>query len=156
MASTDSIQYRIADHIVTTMKLIKVSGGYKYTVPDNSCLLAASIMESPDLTKPSCFVDIADASPEEDQGHTIVWRFGYVVSFFNNHIGENPNINSDNANVIADVIKALKADVTRGGLCHYTEVGQCGPAYDMDTGRPYMYVNVECLTTLNATNPYST
>lgn len=155
MASTDSIQYRIAESIVTAMKLIKTTGGYKYTVPDNSCLIAPAIAENPDPTKPACFVDIMGGSPIEDQGHTIIWEYEYAITFVNVHTGDNPNINTDNANVAADIIKALKVDVYRGGLAQYTEIGECGNAWDANTGAFFVFVDVKCKTSVRANDPYT-
>ena len=156
MAATDSIQYRIAENIVTTLKLIKTTGGYKYTIPDANCLISAAMPEWPTKGSPAALVDILDSQPVEDQGHTIVESYRYMISFFNVHSGgENPAINDDNKNAVADIVKALKVDVSRGGLAHYTEKGQSGPAVDMDTGAPYTFVEVLCLSTVNSANPYS-
>jgi hypothetical protein len=155
MGATDSIQYRIAESIRDAGKLIKTISGYKHNVPDANCLIAPSTMEVPTLSSPAFFVDIDRGRPIEDQGHTIVWDYEYVVSFINVHSGDNPNINDDNKNVIADVIKALKVDVYRGNLAQYTEIGECGPAIDFDTGLLYTFVNVVCRTSVLSTNPYT-
>lgn len=157
MAATDSIQYRIAENIVAAMKLIKTTGGYKHNVPDVNCLISSAVPEWPTKSSPACLVDILDSQPIEDQGHIMVETYKYMISFFNVHTGgDNPNINDDNKNTVADIVKALRVDVTRGGLAHYTEKGQSGPAIDMDTGAPYTFVEVLCLSTVNAADPYST
>jgi hypothetical protein len=155
MADTNCIQYRIAEDLVTALKLIKVTGGYKYTIPDASCMLAAAIPENPDPTKPAAYVDIMGGTPIEDQGHTIIWDYQFVVTFTNVHSGENPNINTDNANAIADITKALKYDVYRGGLAQYTEFGECGNAWDPHTGLFFVFVDVKCLTSVRANDPYT-
>lgn len=152
----NSIKYKIANNILEALKQVKTANGYNYNVPDGNIVIAKELTEIADPSEPAYFVDILDTTPMDDRAHTTEEMYEYLIRFYNVHDNENPAINYDNRNIEADTIKALKVDVNRGGYAQFTEKGQSGPSIDMDTGAPYQFIHVRCLSTVNSSNPYST
>ncbi len=155
MSVTDSIKYRIAENIVTEIKKITAGHGYNHTLESAQVFIAKIKTEIPDPLKDAVLVDVLDSDPVEDQGHTIVWDYSYLLRWYRPHSGDTASINDDDKNAEADAQKSLKVDTTRGGLAHYTTFGECGPSVDMDTGAPFTYLTIICRTTVNSENPYS-
>lgn len=154
--TSDCIKYLIAENIIVALKTVKTANGYNYNVPDENVIIAKEITEISDPSNQSYFVDILDTTPTDDRGHTTEEWYEYLIRFYNVHDSENAAINYDNRNIEADTVKALKVDVNRGGLALFTEKGQSGPAIDMETGAPYQFIHVRCLSTVLANDPYST
>jgi len=153
-SSDDSIQYQIATSLVNACKLIKSANGYNYNVVDSNISIAKAITQL--SGKPGILIDILDTNPNDEYNLVTDEWYNYLIRFYNSHNDENPDMYVDNKNVIADIVKAIKVDETRGGLAIRTEKREAGPMLDLDTQEPYIWVAVACQTIVISNNPYST
>jgi len=153
MSATDCIQYRIGENIIESLKLIKTAGGYKYNVLDANISFARAMTEV--QVRPSIRVQILESIPNGEYDRVMDEWYYFMIAFYNNHTDENPIIYNDNKNVVADIIKALKVDDTRGDLATTTEKQDSGHDMDPDIVCPYTYVVIRCQALVNANNQYS-
>ena len=115
----DSIRERIVQNVVTTLKAISVSGGYKNDVPDDRVFRVTSIQNGTLLEFPTIFVRWSDTPLTIWQNEIVDRQLTVTISIMVHDSDPTDAVSEMAGNVetlIEDVQKAMEADVSRGSL----------------------------------------
>jgi hypothetical protein len=93
-----------------------------------------------------------------DYQHSNDVTYSYNILYFAMEADEKPDpaFTNQNRNVVADIIKAIMTDRTRGNIAQNTIVTGSGPGYYTDEGGvlPITFVSIDVQALVNADNPY--
>ena len=89
--------------------------------------------------------------------YDVIYKYTLIYLALTNDAGDNDPFTYQNRNIIADIIKSLMIDRTRGGVAINTEIETSGHAIFVDENGeqlPGTYVLVNVHAMVNADNPY--
>jgi hypothetical protein len=153
----DCIDARIDANLITTLKTITVANGYNTAIGTVERLRSELSINGryPYTLVIQLENDQLDEweSMQDDKLNYIIW---YLDSKNDRNETANTEFTCRLRNVHADIIKALKIDVSRGGLAQNTLIPRhgFGMFIDDDICEPGVYVMVEIERLIDNNNPY--
>lgn len=149
----DSLPDRIAENLVATLKTVTVAAGHRVTL--------RQVMRP--TTRPVTLghLDVVvaieglsrDTAADPSLGiHWILEWSIYVHVVTPEGGGSVESLKLESA---WDILKALEADVTRGGIARDTQVDSVTPVADADTGMDGVLITGNCVFVASRADPYS-
>ena len=160
----DCIQAQITQDLINAIASVTPANGYNTTV---ACVeRMRTILEINDRYPYALVIENAGdvteefSSGAEEDLHYLVWYFAPI----NDAVNPDPlvsNVNTEfayvNRNVAADIIKAIKKDVSRGGMAQYTKCTSWDYGIYIDNGEalPGVYLLIDVQTRVDQNDPYN-
>lgn len=156
----DCVQARITQNIIDTLETITAANGYQTTLNTVSRLRTTVQFNANDYWYALLIENEQEPQSEyqfrDDIYSYLIWIFPGIND--NTPDLANTEISYVMRNTGADVTKALKADITRGGLAQYTKITKwdvgCMETNEMVEFGLYTFIEVQALT--DSKDPYKT